>query len=78
MMAITCNRRNSAIRVRFAVIDIFLAIMAAILITGILIKREQTFIDLSMQDVSASMMFPKKTLQTAFGFNVGLMKSHLL
>ena len=57
--------------------DISLAIMAALLIASTLVKQEQAFIDLSMQDVSAFIMFPN-ILQTAFGVKVALMKSHLL
>ncbi|MEC8200249.1 MAG: CoA transferase [Pseudomonadota bacterium] len=61
-------------RVGSIVIDISSAITAAFAIAGASFKRERTggggYIDLSMQDVGASMMSPN-LLQTAFGFEPG-------
>lgn len=81
MMAVNGTRETGPMRVGSIVIDISSAITAAFAIAGALFKRERTgeggYIDLSMQDVGASMMSPN-LLQTAFGFVPGLMGSRSL
>ncbi|MDP7392509.1 MAG: CoA transferase, partial [Alphaproteobacteria bacterium] len=81
MMAVNGTRETGPMRVGSIVIDISSAITAAFAIAGALFKRERTggggYIDLSMQDVGASMISPN-LLQTAFGFEPGLMGSRSL
>jgi len=81
MMAINGTPETGPMRVGSIVIDISSAITAAFAIAGALFKRERTgegaYIDLSMQDVGASMMSPN-LLQTAFGFEPSLMGSRSL
>ena len=75
MMAVNGTRETGPMRVGSIVIDISSAITAAFAIAGALFKRERTgeggYIDLSMQDVGASMLSPN-LLQTAFGIEPGL------
>ncbi|MEC7205704.1 MAG: CoA transferase, partial [Pseudomonadota bacterium] len=81
MMAVNGTRGTGPMRVGPIVIDISSAITAAFAIAGALFERERTgeggYIDLSMQDVGASMMSPN-LLQTAFGFEPSLMGSRSL
>lgn len=81
MMAVNGTPETGPMRVGAIVIDIASSIMAAFAIAGALFKRERSgeggFIDLSMQDVGASMVSPN-LLQTAFGFEPTLMGSRSL
>ena len=81
MMAVNGTAETGPMRVGAIVIDIASSITAAFAIAGALFKRERSgegaYIDLSMQDVGASMVSPN-LLQTAFGFEPSLMGSRSL
>jgi len=81
MMAVNGTAETGPMRVGAIVIDIAASITAAFAIAGALFKRERTGegaqIDLSMQDVGASMVSPN-LLQTVFGYEPTLMGSRSL
>ena len=81
MMAVNGTEETGPMRVGAIVIDMASAISASFAIAGALFKREWTgegaMIDLSMQDVGASLTSPN-LLQTAFGFEPALMGSRSL
>ena len=81
MMAVNGTEETGPMRVGAIVIDMASAISASFAIAGALFKRERTgegaMIDLSMQDVGASLTSPN-LLQTAFGFEPALMGSRSL
>ncbi len=81
MMAVNGAAETGPMRVGAIVIDIAASITAAFAIAGALFKRERTGegaqIDLSMQDVGASMVSPN-LLQTVFGYEPTLMGSRSL
>ncbi len=81
MMAVNGRAETGPMRVGAIVIDIAASITAAFAIAGALFKRERTGegaqIDLSMQDVGASMVSPN-LLQTVFGYEPTLMGSRSL
>ncbi len=81
MMAVNGTEETGPMRVGAIVVDMASAISASFAIAGALFKRERTgegaMIDLSMQDVGASLTSPN-LLQTAFGFEPALMGSRSL
>lgn len=81
MMAVNGTEGTGPMRVGAIVVDMASAISAAFAVAGALFKRERTGvgakIDLSMQDVGASLTSPN-LLQTAFGFEPALMGSRSL
>lgn len=81
MMAVNGTAETGPMRVGAIVIDIAASITAAFAIAGALFKRERAGegaqIDLSMQDVGASMVSPN-LLQTVFGYEPTLMGSRSL
>lgn len=81
MMAVNGTAETGPMRVGAIVVDIASSLTTAFAIAGALFKRERTgegaMIDLSMQDVGASLMAPN-LLQTVFGFEPSLMGSRSL
>lgn len=81
IMAVNGTEDTGPMRVGAIVVDIAASITAAFAMSSALFKRERTgegaYIDLSMQDVGASMTSPN-LLQTAFGFEPSLMGSRSL